>query len=130
MTASTYLNNIDYTKLYAIEDFFMKMRHVPNLRSFVGVRESSEQAEAYFEDMNAALAEMYRVCKPGAHVAIVIGNAWTGREIETDFIISHLASEAGFEVERIFVLNKRFALENRTEKKGILRESLIILKKK
>jgi len=148
ITSPPYLNNIDYTKLYAIEDFFMKMRHVPNMRSFLGIRDMTEQAEAYFEDMNAALAEMHRVCKPGAHVAIVIGNAYLrrsealrepgeqtfskaiNREIETDFILAHMASEIGFGVEKIYVLNKRFALENRTEKKGILRESLIILKKK
>lgn len=129
ISSPPYLNNIDYTKLYAIEDFFMKMRHVPNLRSFVGVRESMEHAEAYFDDMNEMLKELYRVCKPGAHVAIVIGNAYLKGEIESDFIIAHMASEIGFEVEKILVLNKRFVLENRTTKVGTLRESLIILKK-
>ena len=65
-------------------DFFMKMRHVPALRSFVGVRESQEQAEAYFDDMKDVISEMHRVCKPGAHAAIVIGNAYIKKEIETD----------------------------------------------
>lgn len=151
ITSPPYLNNIDYTKLYAIEDFFMKMRHVPSVRSFMGIREDEEKAqmdmdaesiyaqsasgssvsatEAYFNDIKESLQEMHRVCKPGAHVAIVVGNAYLGREVESDFIISHMAGEIGFEVEKIYVLNKRFALENRTEKKGVLRESLIILKK-
>ncbi len=128
ITSPPYLNNIDYTKLYAIEEFFMKMRHVPTLRSFMGFRET-EQSEAYFDDMKQVLAEMYRVCKPGAPVIIVVGNAYMGKEVETDFILSHLASKTGFEVEKLYVLNKRFALESRTKKVGTLRESLIILKK-
>lgn len=129
ITSPPYLNNIDYTKLYAIEDFFMKMRHVPSIRSFLGVRGDTDQKEAYFEDMKKMLEELYRVCKPSAHVAIVIGNAWLGEEIESDFITSYLAEEIGFGVEKIFILNKRFALEQRTIKKGLLRESLIIMKK-
>ncbi len=130
ITSPPYLNNIDYTKLYAIEDFFMKMRHVPTVRSFLGVRDGTDQKEAYFEDMKQALKEMHRVLKPDGHAAIVLGNAYLGGEIESDFILSHIAHETGFEVEKIFVLNKRFALENRTTKKGLLRESLIILRKK
>ncbi|MFA4819969.1 MAG: DNA methyltransferase [Candidatus Aenigmatarchaeota archaeon] len=149
ITSPPYLNNIDYTKLYAIEDFFMKMMHVPSLRSFLGVREGKDQKKAYFEDMEQILKEMYRVCKPGAKVAMVVGNAYLrgsqgfhqdpeertsstdiDGEVECDFILSYLADKIGFETEKIFVLNKRFALENRTIKKGVLRESLIILKKK
>src|SRR3989338_5323711 len=130
ITSPPYLNNIDYTKLYAIEDFFMKMRHVPSLRSFLGVRDGKDQEQAYFEDMKETLTEMYRVLKNDGYAAIVIGNAWLGKEIESDFITAYLADEIGFSVEKILVLNKRFALENRTEKKGVLRESLIILRKK
>lgn len=128
ITSPPYLNNIDYTKLYAIEDFFMKMRHVPTVRSFLGIRDGISR-DAYFEDMESSLKEMYRVCKQGAHVAIVVGNAYINEEVESDFIISHMASKAGFEIEKILVLNKRFALENRTIKVGTLRESLIILKR-
>ncbi len=148
ITSPPYLNNIDYTKLYAIEDFFMKMRHVPSMRSFLGVRGDKDQKEAYFEDMKETLKEMHRVLKHGGQVAMVLGNAYLrGRqglpqdpgertsstdidgEIESDFILSHMAHEAGFEVEKIIVLNKRLALEDRTTKKGLLRESLIILRK-
>ena len=108
----------------------MEMRHVPSLRSFMGMRDKEEKKDAYFEDMDQALKEMHRVLKQGGYAAIVIGNAWLGEEIESDFITAWLAHKAGFDVEKIYVLNKRFALENRTEKKGVLRESLIILSKK
>ncbi len=126
ITSPPYLNNIDYTKLYAIEDFFMKMRSVPTMRSFL----SGVAAQEYFDDMEKVLSELYRVCKPSAHVAIVVGNAYIGKEIESDVMTCWLATKAGFEVEKMFVMNKRFALENRTTKVGTLRESLIILRKK
>ncbi len=124
ITSPPYLNNIDYTKLYAIEDYFMKLRNVTPMRSFL---ENTE--EKYFEDMEKVLKELHRVCKPGANLAIVIGNAYIDKEIESDFLTCWLASKAGFEVERVFVLNKRFALKDRTKKVGVLRESLLILKK-
>jgi DNA modification methylase len=130
ITSPPYLNNIDYTKLYAIEDYFMEKRRVPSLRSFLGLRDKEETKESYFEDMEKVLGEMHRVLKPGGRAAIVIGNAYLDGEIESDFLISWLAHKVGFSVEKILVLNKRFALENRTEKKGVLRESLIILNKK
>jgi len=129
ITSPPYLNNIDYTKLYAIEDYFMEMRHVPHLRSFMGLRDKEEKKEAYFDDMEKVLAEMHRVLKPCGKAAIVIGNAWLDGEIESDFITAWLAHKVGFKVEKIYVLNKRFALENRTTKKGVLRESLLILTK-
>jgi DNA modification methylase len=129
ITSPPYLNNIDYTKLYAIEDYFMEKRRVPSVRSFLGLRDKEETKEAYFEDMELVLGEMHRVLKPKGKAAIVIGNAYIDGEVESDFIISWLAHKTGFEVEKILVLNKRFALENRTEKKGVLRESLIVLKK-
>lgn len=131
ITSPPYLNNIDYTKLYAIEDFFMEFNKMPMLRSYMGIREKEEKKETYFEDMDEVLREMYRVLKSGGHAAIVIGNAYLkGEEVESDFIIAWHANKIGFDVEKVMVLNKRFALENRTEKKGVLRESLIILRKK
>lgn len=130
ITSPPYLNNIDYTKLYAIEDFFMKMRHVPSVRSFLGVRDGKDQRDAYFDDMKEAFKEMHRVLKHDGYATIIVGNAYIDDEIESDFILSHIAHETGFDVEKILVLNKRFALEDRTTKKGLLRESLIILKKK
>ncbi len=131
ITSPPYLNNIDYTKLYAIEEFFMEARKMPMLRSYMGMREQVEKKETYFEDMEEVLREMHRVLKSGGKAAIILGNAYIkGEEIESDFITAWIADKTGFEVEKILVLNKRFALENRTEKKGVLRESLIILKKK
>ena len=86
----------------------------------------------YFEDMEAVLHELYRVCKTGAWVGIVVGNAYFPQEdriVESDLVLSDLAEKAGFQVKEILVLQKRFALQRRTLQRGELRESLIIAEK-
>jgi DNA modification methylase len=129
ITSPPYLNNIDYTKVYEIENFIVGGCEKPALRSYIGLGRENP-VEDYFDDMRNAIKEMYRVCKKGARVAIIVGNGYiNGEIIESDIILSQIAEEIGFKVEKIIVLNKRFALEERTKKKGILRESIIILKK-
>jgi hypothetical protein len=96
---------------------------------FLGELDIPNQARVYFDDMNKVLEEFFRVLKKGCKAAVVVGNGYVNEIVESDIILSYLASKAGFEVENIFVLNTRFALEDRTVKKGILRESMIILRK-
>ncbi|MDI6721668.1 MAG: hypothetical protein QMD85_04715, partial [Candidatus Aenigmarchaeota archaeon] len=36
ITSPPYLNNIDYTKVYAIEEFFIQSKNLPPLRSYIG----------------------------------------------------------------------------------------------
>ncbi len=140
ITSPPYLNQIDYTKVYEIENFFIGgLYQKPPLRSYIGLDTDVEflpemdlpkSANAYFYDMNLVLQEMYRICKPGAMIAIVVGNAYfPGRIVDSDLIIAYLAESTGFKIDRIVVLNKRYALEERTKQKGILRESMIIMKK-
>lgn len=60
--------------------------------------------KGYFEDMNLALKQLARVCRPGARVALVVANArFHGELIPVDLLLSELAVDAGFEVERIIV---------------------------
>jgi len=140
ITSPPYLNQIDYTKVYEIENWFIEkqMQSLPALRSYFGIRAHEEfgpaewplEAKAYFKDISEMLRELQRVCKPGAHIAIVIGNGYAGGEIfESDLQISEFAKEIGFEAGDIWVLNERYALGHRTEKKGILRESIVFLKR-
>ncbi len=146
ITSPPYLNQIDYTKVYAIENFIISRAGLlskPSIRSYIGMDEAYDyhitdlehlelplSAKPYFTDMNLVLEEMHRVCKSGAKAAIVVGNGYVeGRCVDSDLVLAYLAEKLGFAVKNIFVLNKRFALENRTEKKGILRESMIILEK-
>ena len=143
ITSPPYLNQIDYTKVYAIENWIAgdvdEAGFEPPLRSFLGLGKTEDfmpylppQASAYFKDMDVFLKEAYRVCKNGARIAIVIGNAYFPppySPVECDMLVSGLAKNIGFTIDNIFVLNERAALRNRTEKVGTLRESIVILTK-
>ena len=129
ITSPPYLNNIDYTKVYAIEEWIANLHDNPPVRSYIGYGKPNT-TDAYFEDMNDALLEMFRVLKQNGRAFIVIGNAYVNGEIiNSDEILAQMAEKIGFSVKEIAVLNKRFALEQRTQKKGILRESMVVLEK-
>ncbi len=119
ITSPPYLNNIDYTKVYAIENFIAASAAGTAVRSFI-------DDVAYFNDMKLVINELQRVCKPGAKCAIVVGNA---PGIECDVQLAELAQETGFVVSKIYNAKTRYELENRTTKKGMLRESVITLQK-
>jgi DNA modification methylase len=142
ITSPPYLNNIDYTKIYSIENWFVHdILDAPEhpIRSYIGSAADAEfmpelppQARAYFKDMNMVLNELHRVCKSGGHVCMVVGNAYfTDMQviIESDLILAELAEKIGFDVEKIIAMNQRAALEDRTRKVGTLRESAIMLRK-
>jgi len=139
ITSPPYLNNIDYTKVYAIEEFFIHGEEIPGVRTFIGFAEKTSDflpeidlppsARLYFEDMNKVLEEVYRVLKADGKAAIVVGNGYVREVIESDVILAYLAEKIGFTLEKMVVLNKRFALEDRTTKVGLLRESVVILRK-
>lgn len=101
-----------------------------------------QEACPYLVDMEQTIQEMHRVCRPGARVGLVVGNGCfplvpdrvivpdgvTG-VVESDVLLSRIAESVGFEVEKIIVMNKRWCTRNRTEKVGVLRESLLLWKK-
>lgn len=133
ITSPPYLNQIDYTKVYSVEDWFVGKPR-PGVRAYLGLRESFEHklepVETYMHDMEQMLKECHRVCKSGAKLVFVIGNAYIERKsIDCDFMLAEIAERVGFEVKEIIVLNKRWALEERTQKKGILRESAVVIDK-
>ncbi len=139
ITSPPYLNNIDYTKIYSIEEWIAGLQEQPPIRSWIGYNKSdimvdgrlrTSVGQAYFEDMKKTIEEMHRVLKSGGHAAVVVGNAYVnGQIINSDEILAKMSEEIGFVVNEIDVVNKRYALEERTKKKGILRESIIILEK-
>lgn len=153
ITSPPYLNKIEYSKIYEIEhELFLRhiSKEVP-LRTYIGLTlEKLEKTSArlartldeetvnglpqeacpYLVDMEQAIQEMHRVCKPGARVGLVVGNGcFPDRVVESDILLSRMAEQIGFKVEKIVVLNKRWCTRNRTEKVGILRESLLLWKK-
>lgn len=130
ITSPPYLNIIDYTKVYAIENWFAGRGRVTPLRSYFGFSEGKEGEDKYFDDMGFVLREMHRVMKPGATAGIVVGNAYfPDRVVDVDLILARMGERAGFKARQIVVLNKRPALEGRTKKVGTLRESMVVLEK-
>jgi site-specific DNA-adenine methylase len=129
ITSPPYLNKIEYTKIYEIENFILGGLAKPCVRSYLGLSEDDIE-KSYFDDMNKVLLEMYRVMKKDAKAAIIVGNGYVnGNIVDSDTMFAEMAKKIGFHVNGIYVLNERFALENRTLKKGILRESLVELQK-
>ena len=150
ITSPPYLNKIEYTRIYEIEqELFLPKEKTIGIRSFIGLREKNLEkdfseidiffdspdntpltAKAYIEDMLQVIKEMYRVCKPGAKVAVVVGNACfpTG-VVDVDVILSNIAEKIGFHASQILVLNKRVCTTPSRRKVGIMRESLLMWEK-
>lgn len=128
ITSPPYLHIIDYTKVYRIENWFLG-EPMPAIRSYIGLGDT-DPLRAYLQDMGQAIKEMFRICRPGARVSLIVGDALVGdRPADIDIKLSEMGSEAGFEQGDILVLNKRPALKYRTQKVGTLRESAVLLRK-
>jgi len=143
ITSPPYLNQIKYTKIYAVETSLFFDFPKTEIKSFLGTRIEDIKiadlgldenlpiiAKSYFKDMNEVLKELYRVCKNGARLAVVIGGGcFPDRVVESDKITADLAEKIGFEVENILVACHSWCTRKRTIKVGKMRESVIILKK-
>jgi DNA modification methylase len=136
ITSPPYLNKIEYTKVYRVEEFLFFGDKKGG--SYIGQRPLGDEifewlpleANIYFSDMKKVLREIYRVCKKDGKVAIVVGNGcFPHMVVESDVLLAKIAEELGFSIKKIFVLNKRWCMKNRVEKVGILRESMIVMEK-
>jgi hypothetical protein len=153
ITSPPYLNKIEYTKIYEIEQelFLRHVQESPPIRTFIGlslgklerdiaklekvldyedVKGLPQEALPYLTDMFQCVEELSRVCREGAKVGMVVGNGCfpTG-VVDSDVLLSRMAESLGFRVEKMLVLNKRWCTRNRTEKVGIMRESLLLWSK-
>jgi len=150
ITSPPYLNKREYESVFSIEQgLFLDMIGFKPYSPYIGsdIRELEKDsarllnvlgektklpkaANAYFMDMLQAIEEMYRVCKPGARVAVVVGNGcFPSGVVDSDVILSRIAESVGFRPKRILVLNKRWCTKKRTKKVGIARESLLVWEK-
>ena len=59
----------------------------------------------YFMELTVVIAELARICKPGASVFMVNDNVqYHGQEVPVDLILSDLAEQFGFRVQTIWTL--------------------------
>jgi site-specific DNA-methyltransferase (cytosine-N4-specific) len=64
--------------------------------------------EGFFLDMYLCLREVTRVCKPGAKVAVVVGNAqYCGQSILVDELTARIGEKAGLKCDRLLVARYR-----------------------
>ncbi len=148
ITSPPYLNKIEYTNIYRIEEeLFLPREEKPGIRSFVGYDESKLEgrdfsgidsllpnlpvaAKPYFHDMNLAIEELFRVCKPGSRVALVVGDGLVGEQVvNSSEILCELAQRAGFKVNEVVIMSKRIATTPSRHRVGEMKESLLLWEK-
>ncbi len=88
--------------------------------------------QGYFLDMYICLREVSRVCKHGAHVAFVIGNAqYNGVPIPVDLLTAEIGEQVDLTCKRIWTARYRGNSAQQMEKYGRnpSRESIVIFHK-
>jgi DNA modification methylase len=89
--------------------------------------------DQYFTELTFVFAELYRVCRSGAHVAFVNDNVrYAGEIIPVDLISTSLAEQVGFEPVKVYVLPQRKGNSSQQMKRygrAALRKSITIWKK-
>lgn len=145
ITSPPYLNKREYIHAYRIEQQLLDLG-APAPGQLIGVREEGAvedfsevekfvegkplEAKLYFNDMFAALKELYRVCKLGAKVALITSDACSPEGvIEVCVPLSELAERVGFKAKRMLVVNRRYCTTPARKKVGVTREGLLLWEK-
>ncbi|MGD8506221.1 MAG: hypothetical protein PVF15_06095 [Candidatus Bathyarchaeota archaeon] len=142
ITSPPYLNKLEYTRAFDVEQTLLReLISMDSPKAYLGAdMERSktifpkltlpEMARAYFSDMEMCLKEMFRVLREGGKAALVVGQGvFPDGIIESDLLTAKLAENAGFNVEKRFIVNKRVATRERTIKIGVALESILLLAK-
>ncbi|MEM2611470.1 MAG: DNA methyltransferase [Thermoproteota archaeon] len=140
ITSPPYLNKIEYTKVYRVENELFFENTEPMLRSYIGDRVKEESdfryeglpaiAKAYFEDLRKVLLEIYRVLKEGGvGVFVIAQGVFPTGVVESEKIFSEIATEIGFQTEKMWLVNRRVATRDRVVKIGYAEEYVIFIRK-
>ncbi|MEM2099880.1 MAG: hypothetical protein QXP45_00855 [Thermoproteota archaeon] len=141
ITSPPYLNKIEYTRVYSVENELFFKGSEPMLRSYIGdvvrLTEGSEKignmptiVEAYFQDLRRVLFELHRVLKKnGRGVFVIAQGVFPTGVVETEKIFVEIAEETGFETERLWLVNRRVATRDRVVKIGYADEYVVFTRK-
>lgn len=92
-----------------------------------------QMVDGYFTELTFIFAEIYRISKPGSHIAFVNDNVRYGGEvIPVDFLCTELAEQIGFTPIKIYTLRQQKGNSSQQMKKFgrvPLRKSITIWKK-
>jgi DNA modification methylase len=149
VTSPPYLNNIDYSKIYGLELSLLNMSgseaaemRMRAVRSFIGKRmEVAAMPQevgdigyripiigTYFADMELAMAEMFRILRPGGSAYVVVSNSVIHEtHVLVDEVLGEIAQRIGFSDVEIAVGAERIA-DVRPQKVST-RESVVIMRK-
>jgi hypothetical protein len=159
ITSPPYLNNVDYTKVYAIESSLlgesakeMEKTRSKSMRSHIGARYGLDATEisdvlayvtkkddsapvppivgGYLMDLYLSLKESYRALKTGGYAVYELSNSTLpDLTVDVDLMCAQLGEKAGYRVEEIWVAKTRWAGIGDVKKQRPVRESAVILKK-
>lgn len=92
-----------------------------------------KMVDGYFTELTFLFAELFRICKPGAHVAFVNDNVrYAGEVIPVDYLTTNLAEQVGFTPIKVYTLRQQKGNSSQQMKKYgriALRKSITIWKK-
>lgn len=92
-----------------------------------------KMVDGYFTELTFLFAELFRVCKPGAHIAFVNDNVrYAGEVIPVDYLTTNLAEQVGFTPIKIYTLKQQKGNSSQQMKKYgriALRKSITIWRK-
>jgi SAM-dependent methyltransferase len=126
ITSPPYLNKEEFSRAYKLELSLFFGQQPGRLAAFLG----AEQEASYWADVRKVLFELFRVARPGAKVAWVVGGGcFPDRVVETDVRTAELAEAVGFSATDILVARHSWCTARRTIKVGPLRESAVMLEK-
>ena len=145
ITSPPYLNKQEYIHTHRIEQQLLDLG-APAPEQLIGVREEGAvedfsevgefvegkplETKLYFKDMLAAIRELYRVCKPGARVALITSDACSPEGVVDVCVpLSELAERVGFKAKRMLVVNRRYCTTPARKKIGVTREGLLLWEK-
>ncbi|MBO3841008.1 MAG: hypothetical protein FGF48_01120 [Candidatus Brockarchaeota archaeon] len=141
ITSPPYLNKIEYTRVYSVENELFFKGSEPMLRSYIGdavrlaegpgnIGNMPAIVEAYFQDLRRVLSELHRVLKKnGKGVFVIAQGVFPTGVVETEKIFVEMAEEIGFETERLWLVNRRVATRDRVVKIGYADEYIVFTRK-
>ncbi|MEM3647770.1 MAG: hypothetical protein QW506_01230 [Thermoproteota archaeon] len=141
ITSPPYLNKIEYTRVYSVENELFFKGSGLMLRSYIGdavkLTEGSENignmpaiVEAYFQDLRRVLSELHRVLKKnGRGVFVIAQGVFPTGVVEAEKIFVEIAEETGFETEELWLVNRRVATRDRVVKIGYADEYVVFTRK-